>query len=76
MPAVHCAHMCGRYGFGNPARLGTLPLGVTFPALAPRFNVSPSQAVPLVLQEADTRAVRMAKWGLIPFWADDPGIGH
>jgi putative SOS response-associated peptidase YedK len=68
--------MCGRYGFGTPARLGTLPLGVTFPALAPRFNVAPSQAVPLVLSAADGRTVRMAKWGLIPFWADDPGIGH
>lgn len=68
--------MCGRYGFGNPARLGTLPLGVTFPALAPRYNVAPSQAVPLVLQEGDTREVRLAKWGLIPFWDEDPGIGH
>ena len=68
--------MCGRYGFGNPARLGALPLGVTLPALAPRYNVAPSQAVPLVLQEGHTREVRMAKWGLIPFWAEDPGIGH
>jgi len=68
--------MCGRYGFGNPARLGTLPLGVTFPALAPRYNVAPSQAVPLVLPEGQARELRLAKWGLIPFWADDPGIGH
>ncbi len=68
--------MCGRYGFGNPARLGTLPLGVTFPALAPRYNVAPSQAVPLVLHAEDARELRMAKWGLIPFWAEDPGIGH
>lgn len=68
--------MCGRYGFGNPARLGALSLGVTLPALAPRYNVAPSQAVPLVLQVGDTREARMAKWGLIPFWAEDPGIGH
>ncbi|WP_411280780.1 SOS response-associated peptidase [Gemmatimonas sp.] len=68
--------MCGRYGFGNPARLGTLPLGVNFPALAPRYNVAPSQVVPLVMQASEVREVGMAKWGLIPFWADDPGIGH
>lgn len=68
--------MCGRYGFGNPARLGTLPLGVAFPALTPRYNVAPSQAVPLVLQQGATREVVQAKWGLIPFWAEDPGIGH
>lgn len=69
-------HMCGRYGFGNPARLATLPLGVTFPALAPRFNVAPSQAVPVVREHDGTRDVVLAKWGLIPFWADDPGIGQ
>ena len=68
--------MCGRYGFGNPARLSTLPLGVAFPALTPRYNVAPSQAVPLVLQQGATREVVQAKWGLIPFWAEDPGIGH
>jgi putative SOS response-associated peptidase YedK len=68
--------MCGRYGFGNPARLATLPLGVTFPALAPRFNVAPSQAVPLVLQEGSDRELRLAKWGLVPFWAEDIGIGQ
>jgi len=68
--------MCGRYGFAHPARFGTLPLGVAFPALAPRFNVAPSQAVPLVLQGGGGRELRMAKWGLIPFWAEDPGIGH
>ena len=68
--------MCGRYGFGNPARLGTLPLGVEFPGLAPRFNVAPSQAVPLVLHDAAGRQGLMAKWGLVPFWADDPSIGN
>jgi putative SOS response-associated peptidase YedK len=68
--------MCGRYGFGNPARLGTLPLGVDFPGLTPRFNVAPSQAVPLVLQDAAGRHGLMAKWGLVPFWADDPAIGN
>ncbi len=68
--------MCGRYGFGNPARLGSLPLGVDLPPLGPRFNVAPSQAVPLVGQEANTRFAALANWGLIPFWAKDPGIGR
>lgn len=68
--------MCGRYGFGNPARLGTLPLGVEFPDLGARFNVAPSQAVPLVLQDHGHRAAVLARWGLVPFWADDPSIGN
>ena len=72
--------MCGRYGFGNPARLGELPLGVelnvALPALSPRWNVTPSQAVPLVRETPSGREALMARWGLVPFWADDPSIGH
>ncbi len=29
-----------------------------------------------MLPEGQARELRLAKWGLIPFWADDPGIGH
>jgi putative SOS response-associated peptidase YedK len=68
--------MCGRYGFGNPARLGTLPLGVALPDLAARYNVAPSQAVPFVLQDKEGRRAELVKWGLVPFWADDPSIGN
>jgi putative SOS response-associated peptidase YedK len=68
--------MCGRYGFGNPARLGTLPLGVELPALGARYNVAPSQAVPYVLQDRAGRHASLVKWGLVPFWADDPAIGN
>ena len=68
--------MCGRYGFGDPARLGLLPLGVTLPPLTPRFNVAPSQPVPLVRQLGAVRDALMARWGLVPFWADDPAIGN
>jgi putative SOS response-associated peptidase YedK len=68
--------MCGRYGFGNPARLGTLPLGVPLPDLEARFNVAPSQAVPVLLQETGARRAEMVRWGLVPFWAADPAIGN
>ncbi len=68
--------MCGRYGFGNPARFDALGLGVAMPPLSPRFNVAPSQAVPLVVQDASGRQGVFAKWGLVPAWADEPSIGH
>jgi putative SOS response-associated peptidase YedK len=68
--------MCGRYGFGNPARLGTLPLGVELPPLEARFNVAPSQAVPMVLYDHGDRQALLARWGLVPFWADDVSIGN
>lgn len=72
--------MCGRYGFGNPTRLAELPLGVnlaaSLPGLRPRWNITPSQDVLLVREMASGREAIMARWGLVPFWADDPSIGN
>lgn len=45
--------------------------------LAPRFNVAPSQAAPVIRQREDgTRTGSMLRWGLIPSWADDAAIGN
>ena len=72
--------MCGRYSITNPARLDTLPLrlapGAVLPPLPPRYNVAPSQPVPLLRGAADAREVALVRWGLIPGWADDPSIGN
>ncbi len=68
--------MCGRYGFGNPARLGTLPFGATLPDLTPNYNIAPTREVPLVRAYEDVRDAVFARWGLVPFWADDPSIGN
>ncbi len=72
--------MCGRYGFGNPARLAELPLGVdlaaSLPDLTPRWNITPSQGVVLIRDTPAGREAMMARWGLVPFWADDPSIGN
>lgn len=72
--------MCGRYGFGNPMRLAELPLGVdlaaSLPDLPARWNVTPSQHVPLIRETTVGREALMARWGLVPFWADDPSIGN
>jgi putative SOS response-associated peptidase YedK len=71
--------MCGRYGFGNPVRLNELPLGLpagtTLPLSIPRFNIGPMQEVPLVVDDGGRRAATLARWGLVPFWADDPSMG-
>jgi len=43
------------------------------PNLAPRYNVAPSQNVPIVKAG---RELAVARWGLIPFWAKDAKIGY
>jgi putative SOS response-associated peptidase YedK len=42
-----------------------------------RYNIAPSQKVLAVRQDADGgREGVMLKWGLIPSWAKEPGIGN
>jgi putative SOS response-associated peptidase YedK len=44
----------------------------------PRYNIAPTQSVPVVRQDA-TRPVRSfspMRWGLIPFWAKDAKAGY
>lgn len=70
--------MCGRYTLTNvaPNLLGPL-FGVDdFPELSARFNVSPTQDVPIIRSEdPGPRKVALARWGLVPSWAKDPAIG-
>lgn len=47
-----------------------MPAGV-----APRFNIAPSQSVPIVAQHRSGSRVGMARWGLVPSWASDASIG-
>ena len=42
----------------------------------PRYNIAPSQQALAILQGKDgQRQGHMLRWGLIPFWAKEPGIG-
>jgi len=43
--------------------------------LLPRYNIAPSQPVPVIRQVGSRRAIRMVRWGLVPFWAKDLSIG-
>ena len=47
------------------------------PNLPPRYNVAPTQRVPIVRRAQDNVARELAqvRWGLIPLWAKDETIG-
>ena len=69
--------MCGRYVLTTPgevlAQLFELPAA---PALAPRYNIAPTQTVPIVrAAEAGARELALVHWGLIPHWAKEREIG-
>ncbi len=70
--------MCGRFTLRTPASQVAEAFGVLpFPDLQPRYNIAPSQQVPVVrLAQNDSRELALLRWGLVPSWADDPKIGY
>ena len=70
--------MCGRYAIGT-SRLPRIEnaLGVTLPELAPRYNVAPTQPVPIV-RAAGEHGYELvdARWGLIPAWSKEPRTAY
>lgn len=68
--------MCGRYRLTNAetyADLNDVRLGGDpFP---PRYNISPTQTVLVVLDEAPN-AFAQVRWGLVPSWAKDTKISY
>lgn len=43
--------------------------------LQPNYNCAPTQHAPIVRLDGGDRVVDMARWGLIPSWADDIKVG-
>jgi len=70
--------MCGRFRLG--ASVTTLTCLALFepPPWSPRYNISPTQEVLIVVQDpaAAQRRAKRYRWGLIPSWAKDPAIGN
>lgn len=70
--------MCGRFSLGTPATSLVAQFNLFgVPAWAPRYNIAPTQQAPTVVKAASqlARQFKMHRWGLIPPWAKDPGIG-
>lgn len=71
--------MCGRYTLKSRAEIIAETFGVHVPPTLPeRFNIAPSQLVLAVREKPGShqRELVALKWGLVPFWADDPEIGN
>lgn len=69
--------MCGRFTLtASPQEIErAFDLDET-PRLEPRFNIAPTQPVATIDQDAAGRRVlRLRRWGLVPYWAKEPGIG-
>lgn len=70
--------MCGRYTL-SARRLerAEKALYKLFPELDPRYNIAPSQDVPVIRESPEEKyELVMARWGLIPHWAKDTKTGY
>ena len=66
--------MCGRYTVTTmDGLIADLELSVP-PGFEARYNVAPTQELPVVADRGDGPAFETMRWGLIPHWARDPGI--
>ena len=67
--------MCGRFTLQTPESLirELFHLGNS-PAidLKPRYNIAPSQDIPVIRDTENSREIVLARWGLVPHWSKEP----
>jgi putative SOS response-associated peptidase YedK len=70
--------MCGRFAFYSPREAVLAVFGVELPFdVVPHYNYAPTQLVAAVRagEHGEPEGVQL-RWGLLPFWAKDAGIGN
>jgi putative SOS response-associated peptidase YedK len=70
--------MCGRFTLQIPPELLAEIFGLAeIPVFQARYNIAPSQQVPVIRQTTDSHnSLDFLRWGLIPSWAKDKSIGN
>ncbi|MEW6050467.1 MAG: SOS response-associated peptidase [Candidatus Zixiibacteriota bacterium] len=69
--------MCGRYTLASAIKAWEERFQLNFGdhLTAPRFNVTPGQSAPVIVQ-GNRREVRSMRWRLVPHWSKDETIGN
>lgn len=65
--------MCARYVITSPADAIRALFGYADrPNFPPRYNVAPTQPIPIVRLDEGKRAFALVRWGFLPGWVKDP----
>jgi putative SOS response-associated peptidase YedK len=65
--------MCGRFVITSDPEAVRRMFGYgEQPNFPPRYNIAPTQPIPVVYAEHGERHFRLMRWGLIPSWVKDP----
>ena len=69
--------MCGRFGATSTFREIKLRWNIQNQlSFEPRYNIAPSQTVPVIVRSEKANEAQPMKWGLVPSWASDPSVGN
>ena len=64
--------MCGRFSITPPPDAMRALFGyLDEPDFPPRYNIAPSQPVPIMVREQGKRRFLLVRWGLVPSWAKE-----
>ena len=63
--------MCGRFALTDDSNkiINTYGLKQSRINLTPRYNIAPSERIPVIIQENGLRLLKIMEWGLIPYWS-------
>ncbi len=65
--------MCGRFVITSaPEALRQVFSYIEQPNFPARYNIAPTQPVPVVIAENGSRHFRLMRWGSLPSWLGDP----
>jgi putative SOS response-associated peptidase YedK len=65
--------MCGRFVIKTPPNQLREAFGYAEqPNFPPRYNIAPTQPIPVVRIDNGRRSFALVRWGLIPAWVKDP----
>ncbi|MFT4561457.1 MAG: putative SOS response-associated peptidase YedK [Gammaproteobacteria bacterium] len=68
--------MCGRYTLSTSGQDLAAEFGVDeLASWLPRYNIAPTQEVPVLVQANETRLAKQPHWGLVPSWSKDKKTG-
>src|SRR5512144_3064041 len=67
--------MCGRFGASYRDIKAVWSLYGNF-SFQTRYNIAPSQKVPVIIRNEGRNEAKMMKWGLVPSWTPDPSMGQ
>ncbi|MDA0824158.1 MAG: SOS response-associated peptidase [Proteobacteria bacterium] len=68
--------MCGRYTLSTSGQNLADEFGVSeLASWLPRYNIAPTQSVPVIMRTNATLCAKQLHWGLVPAWSKDKKIG-